>query len=420
MMIGGGNYGTAGQHHSGCSFLKFIGIFMAMLIISLPVAFADELQLTYDANGNLLSGDGYNRTYNSLNQLVEIRNSTGSLLEEFVYHPVEERILVKKVYNSSGSIKERIIYVDDNFVRVVNSSGSFDFTYVMHEGQKAAELKYDGSKIFMHNDHLGSTGAITDSVGTVVEQTTYSPYGEIISGGSSRFDYEGKEFDSVVGDYDFHFRKFLGNPPIFTQPDTLIQNVYDPQSLNRYMFERGNPYKNVDEDGHVFFTILAITAIVLLTIAIVSELSVAKIKNDANEVKDSNNFEQAATRSAKAIQSVISYYTGSPDVDEKGIRVGGSQAAEQINENMDVINNYCETNQKICKASEEMISKDIFDTTKINHDILINNKDNYNPKKITSKTSSKTSSSKKNKIIAPRKGKIVEINGKNYFCTNCK
>src|SRR3989338_786222 len=155
MMIGGGNYGTAGQHHSGCSFLKFIGIFMAMLIISLPVAFADELQLTYDANGNLLSGDGFTRTYNSLNQLVEIRNSTGSLLEEFVYHPVEERILVKKVYNSSGSIKERIIYVDDNFVRVVNSSGSFDFTYVMHEGQKAAELKYDGSKIFMHNDHLG-------------------------------------------------------------------------------------------------------------------------------------------------------------------------------------------------------------------------------------------------------------------------
>ena len=37
---------------------------------------------------------------------------------------------------------------------------------------------------------------------------------------------------------DFHFRKY--NPAIgkFTQPNTLIKNVYDPQNLNRYMFER--------------------------------------------------------------------------------------------------------------------------------------------------------------------------------------
>ena len=101
---------------------------------------------------------------------------------------MEERILVKKVYNSSGSIKERIIYVDDNFVRVVNSSGSFDFTYVMHEGQNVAE-ELNGVKKFTITDHLGSTGAVTDADGTVVEQTTYSPYGEIIgeiiSGGSS-------------------------------------------------------------------------------------------------------------------------------------------------------------------------------------------------------------------------------------------
>ena len=41
-----------------------------------------------------------------------------------------------------------------------------------------------------------------------------------------------------------------GTPP-FSQPDTLIQNVYDPQSLNRYAFEGGNPWKNVDPSGHI-------------------------------------------------------------------------------------------------------------------------------------------------------------------------
>jgi hypothetical protein len=37
---------------------------------------------------------------------------------------------------------------------------------------------------------------------------------------------------------------------MFTQPDSLIQNVYDPQSLNRYSFERNNPYKHTDPTGH--------------------------------------------------------------------------------------------------------------------------------------------------------------------------
>lgn len=50
--------------------------------------------------------------------------------------------------------------------------------------------------------------------------------------------------------YDFHFRKYDPKLRIFTQPDTLIQNVYDPQSLNRYMFKRGNPYKHTDPTGH--------------------------------------------------------------------------------------------------------------------------------------------------------------------------
>ena len=32
----------------------------------------------------------------------------------------------------------------------------------------------------------------------------------------------------------------------------MIQNVYDPQALNRYVFERNNPYKYTDPTGHLF------------------------------------------------------------------------------------------------------------------------------------------------------------------------
>ncbi len=283
--------------------MKLIALFLASLIIMLPVCFAAELNLVYDANGNLLSGDGYVRTYNSLNQLAEIRNSTGSLLEEFSYHPVEERILVKKTYTNLV-LSETVYYVDENFVRVINSSGTYDYTYVKHEGQLVAQLNPDGSKYYVHGDHEGSTSTITNSSGNIVETTTYSPYGEIISGGSiSRFDSEGKEYDSVVGDYDFHFRKYNPSWGLFLQPDTLIPNVYDPQSLNRYMFERGNPYGNKDEKGHdLILTIAIITFVVLDIITIIAELYAkpkvaaierARLEQEKKETKEDIRTEPA-------------------------------------------------------------------------------------------------------------------------------
>ncbi len=142
-------------------------------------------------------------------------------------------------------------YLSKSFVEVENATGCYQFGYVKHEGQLVGQLNNDGSKLFMHDDLEGSVGVVTNSSGSIIENTTYSPFGEILSGGSvSRFDSEGKEFDSIVGDTDFNFRKMNPSWGLFLQPDTLIQNVYDPQSLNRYMFERGNPYGRTDPSGH--------------------------------------------------------------------------------------------------------------------------------------------------------------------------
>jgi len=222
------------------------------------------IELTYDANGNLVSGDGVFRVYNSLNQLWQVYNGSdtgGTLLQEYTFHPTEERVLIKKEY-SSGVLKDTTYYVSKEFVRTVNSSGTYDFTYVYHEGQLIAEKDADGNKKYYHPDHLGSTSLMTDSSGNLLENTFYTPYGVVLGGGSGRYQYEGKEFDSLTGQYDFHFRGYKSEWGKFVQPDSLLPNVYDPQQLNRYAFERNNPWKNTDETGHELTAFMAIMGLI--------------------------------------------------------------------------------------------------------------------------------------------------------------
>ncbi len=71
-----------------------------------------------------MTGDEKYRVYNSFNQLAEIRDGStvnGVLLENYVYYPAEERTYFKQVYEA----------------------------------------------------------------GTIIENTTYTPFGEIVSGGST-------------------------------------------------------------------------------------------------------------------------------------------------------------------------------------------------------------------------------------------
>ena len=238
---------------------------MAVLIVMLPVTLAEELNLVLDANGNLVTGDSFYREYNELNQLTRIREgnvSTGPIIEEYIWHPLEERILVKDVF-SNGVKNYSVYYVNQNYILIENSSGNYSEKYLYIDNQLVAFVDTDGNKRFVHSDHLGSVSLVTDINGNVVEETFYSPYGEILSGGrTSRFDYVGKEFDSVTRDYDFNFRKCKPEwGCLFLQPDTLVPNRYDPQQLNRYSYAKSNPYKYKDESGH-FPVLIAAAALI--------------------------------------------------------------------------------------------------------------------------------------------------------------
>ena len=213
--------------------------------------------LFYDENGNLISALGLNYTYNAFNQLINLKNSNnGNLIEEYTYDHNGNRKR-KIIYNNDGS-NTTIYYVNDNFVQIVNSSGIFNETYYYLYDKIVGKKDTSGNTLFFHPDHLGSTRLITNINGNTVADLSYEPYGELIDGSNERFLYEAKELDSTDLYYFGARYQDPSNLIGFTQPDMIIQNIYDPQSLNRYSFERNNPYKYVDSSGNYFETAIDI------------------------------------------------------------------------------------------------------------------------------------------------------------------
>lgn len=240
---------------------------MAVLIASLPMVLAEEYSLLYDANGNLVydqETDIY-REYNELNQLIRTRinNASGTILQEYTWDPIEERIFIKDEFYNNGSLKLSTYYFGDDYIVIQNSSGTYNRTNIYQDGVLVGYEDFDSKKRYVLSDHKSSVHLVLNESGDVIEENLFSPFAEPLRGvKENKFSYEAKEYDSLTKDYDFHFRKLrTTGPPIFTQPDSLVQNVYDPQSLNRYSFEKNSPYKYIDEDGHLPFVLVAIAIV---------------------------------------------------------------------------------------------------------------------------------------------------------------
>ena len=212
---------------------------------------------TYDLNGNLINeirshggliqDKNFIRSYNELGQLVNISLLNGTLIEEYVYDGNGDRV---KSYNA---VKNETVYTPfKEFMQIRNSEGIFNYTYIYEGETLVARINSDGSKYFYHPDFLGSTTLITDESGNVVEDNYYLPYGELVGESDEVKLYEGMEYSEDIGEYDYNFRNYNPSYGIFLKADSILPDVYDPQQLNRYLFERGNPYGFVDESGHAF------------------------------------------------------------------------------------------------------------------------------------------------------------------------
>jgi len=103
-------------------------------------------------------------------------------------------------------------------------------------------------KHIYHNDHLGSTRAITDEDGTIVASVDYYPFGDVLSQtGDSHLKYNGKELDEGYG-FDLYYygaRYYNSGLGRFISPDPM------KDFINPYSYVGNNPMNRIDPTGMV-------------------------------------------------------------------------------------------------------------------------------------------------------------------------
>ena len=202
---------------------------------------------TYDANGNMISGSGLSFIYNDANQLVKIINeSDSSTVAEYFYDANGQR--VKKI---EGGVTT--YYIGDYVETRMNGSTVDNTSYYFANNERVARKDPDGSKFYYHSDHLGSTSVVTNEIGAQSEKVAYYPYGSLKErvGEGSTYLFTDQEFDDESGLYYYGARYYNPELTRFTQPDTVIQDEYNPQNLNRYAYVLNNPVKYTDPTGQL-------------------------------------------------------------------------------------------------------------------------------------------------------------------------
>ena len=208
-----------------------------------------EKDFLFDADGNLTFGplergaldrEWVDFEYDARNRLVKAGETV------YRYDAEDQRFAVQDtrfVVNSQPALSQVL----------VKSEGGQQTFYVFGLGLIGQEA--GGEYQAYHFDLRGSTAALSDVEGEVVERFHYSPYGDVISHHPMLIDvpflYNGR--DGVVTDDSglLYMRARYYNTDLrrFVNQDVLLGGVADGQTLNRYAYVTGDPVRFVDPFG---------------------------------------------------------------------------------------------------------------------------------------------------------------------------
>lgn len=223
----------------------------------------------YDANGNLTHRPGQTLSYDAEHRLIGVsgpvtatysydgdgqlvRRDTaegttlylGPYLEAFApAHPPEPPLPPTP---PPGLTHRHYLPLVSQWGLQVNGQTPQLTKYYLVNGQRIAVRTGSAPVIYLYQDALGSTSATSANTNNSMR---YWPYGATRSGTlDTPYRYTGQRIEPT-GLYFYQARWYDPALGRFLQPDTIVPDPANPQSLNRYAYGLGNPVKCADPTG---------------------------------------------------------------------------------------------------------------------------------------------------------------------------
>jgi RHS repeat-associated protein len=167
--------------------------------------------------------------------------------------------------------------------------------YIQTDGHIIAE-KFSGGTTAMRYfvlDHLGSVAVVMDDAGTVLERLSYDAWGQrrcangtgnasCFTGSSTTRGFTNQEEMDEIGLVNLNARIYDPVLGRFMSADSVVQDVYGPQTLNRYSYVGNNPLSFTDPTGHFFGIDDMVEAIIVIAV----DVGIAEITKNVPILSD--------------------------------------------------------------------------------------------------------------------------------------
>ena len=160
------------------------------------------------------------------------------------------------IYDGDGNrvaqtINNVTTYFVGNYYEVTGST----VTKYYYAGAQRVAMRKGSTLSYLLSDHLGSTSLTLDAGGNLISELRYKAWGEVrYASGVTSTEYTFTGQRSYVNQFGlmFYNARWLDvYITQFSQPDSIVPNLYNPLDWNRYSYARYNPVRYTDPSGHI-------------------------------------------------------------------------------------------------------------------------------------------------------------------------
>ncbi|CAH2706644.1 hypothetical protein NCPPB1935_02510 [Xanthomonas campestris pv. nigromaculans] len=203
---------------------------------------ANNVALSYDESGNLLSDGSRTYVWDDRDRLSQIQQG-GTTIASFSYDALGRRTAKTEGGTSTQYLYDRLDTVQETQGTTINpilTGLGIDQRYARND---------TGGRTYFLTDQLGSTRLLTNAAGTAVQRYDYDPYGATTQSSAAYtnpYQYTGRERD-ISGLYHYRARYYRPQWGRFISEDPIGLTGGN----NSYAYVGGNPISYVDPNGTI-------------------------------------------------------------------------------------------------------------------------------------------------------------------------